>query len=408
MIERNDFQKSTKWDSTTKIIAGLTIVALISALLIYFRGFIGPLLVSFILAFVLYPLALWSKRRLKLSWKLSVNLIYLILVIILVTLITVAGLAIIDQVGSLVSFLQRFVNQLPTLVEDISNRPFFIGPFQIDFLKLDLTELAQQLLNTIQPLLGQAGTLVSKFAASAATILGWTFLSILISYFFLVEAEQIQENIDKLNIPGLGGDIHRLIHELAIIWDTYLRGQLFISILIVFSYYMMLNILGTRLALAIAIVAGLSRFVPYIGPIISWATAAIVALLQTSNYLGLEPFHYMILVLAAFIILDQIFDYFIVPRFLGQSLGVHPGILLIVALIAANLIGIVGLVLAAPVLATVILISKYVLRKMFDMEPWQESDKSPKLNIPPWTRLSETLRRAYLYIKHKSNKEKKA
>jgi predicted PurR-regulated permease PerM len=391
MSEKPTAHESPNWDSTTKMIAGLTFVGLIAALIIYFRGIIGPLLVSFILSFVLHPVASWSSRTLRVSWRFSVNVIYLILVVVLIALITVAGFAIVDQIGSLVNFIERFVNQLPDIVEDLSDRAYYIGPFQFEFSQLDLTTLVQQLLNTIQPLLGQAGTLVSKFAASAATTLGWTFFAILISYFFLSGAGQIEDALEKIDVPGYGDDIQRLIHELAKIWDIYLRGQLFISFLIVITYYFMLTILGTRLALAIAIVAGLSRFVPYIGPVISWATVAIVAFLQTSNYFGMEPFQYMILVLVFFIVLDQIFDYLIVPRFLGQTLGVHPAAVLIVALIAANLIGIVGLVLAAPVLATVVLLGRYVIRKMFDMDPWPETEIEPKQEVLPWIRMGERM-----------------
>ena len=407
MTDHTTSPKSPRWDATAKTVAGLTIIALIVALMIYFRGLIGPLLVSFILAFVLYPLASWSRERLKVSWRLSVNIIYLILVIVLVALITIAGLAIVDQIISLINFVERFVNRLPIMVEELSSQIFMIGPFELEFSKLDLNTLAQQLLNTLQPLIGQAGALVSKFAASAASIIGWFFFSILISYFFLAEAGQIKENLSQINIPGYGEDIQRLIHELTNIWDTYLRGQLFISLLVVVIYFLMFNILGMRLALAIAIVAGLSRFIPYVGPIISWATAAIVAFLQTSNFFGLEPLQYVILVLTIVIIMDQIFDYLIVPRFFGQTLGVHPAVLLIVALIAANLIGIVGLILAAPVLATVILLGKYVMRKMFDLEPWPEVEIEPKQMVPPWTRVGDRLRRIWDNLQKFLSKQKK-
>jgi predicted PurR-regulated permease PerM len=84
---------------------------------------------------------------------------------------------------------------------------------------------------------------------------------------------------------------------------------------------------------------------------------------------------YMILVVAIALIIDQIFDSMVAPRILGKSLGVHPAAVLIAALVGANLIGIVGIVLASPVLATLTLWGKYVTRKMLDLEPWPEPEQ---------------------------------
>jgi hypothetical protein len=63
---------------------------------------------------------------------------------------------------------------------------------------------------------------------------------------------------------------------------------------------------------------------------------------------------------------------------MGRSLGVHPAAVLVVAIIAANLIGIIGLVLAAPVLASGMLIGRYTIRKLFDRDPWEDYKERPE------------------------------
>jgi predicted PurR-regulated permease PerM len=77
------------------------------------------------------------------------------------------------------------------------------------------------------------------------------------------------------------------------------------------------------------------------------------------------------MVLACSVVLDQIFDNLVSPRLLGDVLGVHPAAVLIGAVVATNLIGIVGLVLVAPALASLKLVGNYMLRKMLDLDPWQ-------------------------------------
>ena len=58
---------------------------------------------------------------------------------------------------------------------------------------------------------------------------------------------------------------------------------------------------------------------------------------------------------------------------MADALSVHPAAVLVSALIFADLLGVLGIVIAAPMLATFVLIGRYVMRKMFDRDPWEES-----------------------------------
>jgi predicted PurR-regulated permease PerM len=379
---------SPRWGSNTKLIIGMTVVGLMAALFIYFRTIIGPLLLAFILAYLFQPVAARLNTTLHLPWRTSVNLIYLLTLILLVGLVTIAGLALIQQAQSLITFVDNFIRDLPQLVNQLSTQTYTIGPFPLDFSQFDLQAAVQQLLGMVQPLVGQAGNLVARFAASAATTIGWALFILLVSYFLLSESGQVREDLVRIEIPGYNADSQRLISELTRIWDAFLRGQLLISFLIVVSYYILLTILGTRLSMVIALMAGIAAFIPYIGPLITWIITAIIAYLQAGNYFGLDPAVYAILVLGCCLALNQVFDSYITPRVMGHTLGVHPAGVLIAAIIATDLIGLVGLVLAAPVLATVTLLGRYIIRKMLDMEPWPPVKVKPRVTVPFWLRLA--------------------
>jgi predicted PurR-regulated permease PerM len=120
----------------------------------------------------------------------------------------------------------------------------------------------------------------------------------------------------------------------------------------------------------------------------------LVALFQGDNYFGLLPYQYAILVVVAAFVLDQIFDNMISPRLLGEALGIHPAAVLVAAIIAANLLGIIGLVLTAPVLATLRLMTRYFFRKLFDLDPWPEPALRPATSSrePLWARWLRRLR----------------
>ena len=364
---------SPTWGSTTKTVVGLAIVAFVAALLIQFRSIIGPLILAFILAFLLHPIATAMNLHFKLPWRASVNLIYLVLVIILAGLFTIAGLAIVQQIQSLIGFLQGFIPNLPNIVSEISKQSYQIGPFLVDFSKLNLLDLTNQVVSAVQPLFGRVTSLISSFATSAGVTLAWSLFVLVISYFLLAETASFQGAIVKVEIPGYNTDIRRMGSELRAIWNAFLRGQLVIILLVILVYTLLFLGLGLSFAFGIALLAGLAKFVPYIGPFIAWVTAFLVAFTQGGNYFGLQSLTYAILVVVICIVVDQILDNLVTPRFMGQTLGLHPAAVLVSAIIATNLIGIIGLVLAAPVLATLTLVGRYVLRKMLDLDPWPPS-----------------------------------
>ncbi len=371
----------------TKTVVGITFVAIIGVLIVWFRRIIGPLILTFVLAYFLFPLAKRVSTGLKISWRSSVNLIYLLVVFIVVGLLTLSGLAVIQQVQSLIAFIQRFIGDLPEIIASLSTQVYEFGPFSINLGELmDVEAFMNEVLPTLQSLLGQAANIIRSFAGSAAATLGWGLFILLISYFLLAEAGKFPGQIATVDIPGYEYDIQRLGSELRIIWNAFLRGQLIIILVVVVIYSILLNAMGLRFAFGIAIMAGLARFIPWIGPLITLIVTALVAFFQLDNYFGLPPVYYAALIIVTMLLVDQVFDNYISPRIFGVTLNVHPAAILVAAIIFANLIGIIGLILAAPVVATINLISRYVLRKMLDLDPWPEPEYSPEPIGVTWGR----------------------
>jgi predicted PurR-regulated permease PerM len=377
--------KSPKWSSTLKMVVGLTFAGLVVAMLIYFRSIIGPLLIAFILVYLLHPLASLLNTHARLSWRASTNIIYIFLIIILVITSTLSGLAAVQQIQSLIVVIERFVNDLPNQIDTISRQIIVIGPYSLDLsVFTDLGQLGDQVISTLQMLIGRAGTVVGTLASATASMIGWGLFILVISYFVLVDLGKVPNPQSFINIPGYSYDITRMSQSIGRIWNAFLRGQLSIVILVIISYSILLSILGVRYAFALAILAGVARFVPYIGPLITYIVMGLVTLFQGGNYFNLQQYVYTAIVIGLSILMDQVYDNLVVPRVMGKSLGVHPAAVLVVAIIAANLIGLIGLLLAAPVLATVNLVGRYTIRKMFDRDPWMDTDEQLKPLGFPW------------------------
>jgi len=381
---------SPRWGRNTKLVISLILIAILGGLLLRFHSLLGPVLFSFILAYLLHPVVSFLDRRLLRSWRFAVNLIYLVFVLLLLSLLTWGGFNLVGQVSSLINLVQTSITQLPDFINSISGKIITFGPFHLNLANLDLPAIGKEVLSIVEPLLGKMGDLVSNAAGSAISTFGWLAFILLASYFFLLESGGLREGIIRVDIPGYDDDIRRLGKKLGAIWNAFLRGQFIIFSLTVLVYSIVWPILGVHYALGLALLAGLASFLPYIGPAINWIALGLVTFFQDPKPFNLSALAYTGLAIVIGLVIDQIFNNLIAPRILSRALKVHPAAVLISAIIAANLIGIIGILVAAPLLATIMLIGRYLTRKLLDHEPWPASDEveTPKY-VPILTRLNQ-------------------
>jgi predicted PurR-regulated permease PerM len=391
--------KSPYWNTTTKLVFGLTIVAILAGIFLYYRSIVSLLILAFIITYLFRPVVIYLTDKTEMSWRLSATMLFVLIIIIMIGLLTGAGLAIAQQVTSLVSVLQDFAENLPELANDLT---VYLGQFGTIGEIINLNDLANRALEAIQPFLGQLGSIVGTIATGAAASIGKLFFVVFVAYFILAESSQVG-NISIEQIPQYDYDIRRMSRQLRIIWDSFFRGQIIIFMMVFVIYLIVLSVLGVRYSIALAAMTGLAVFVPYVG---IWVTASVlflVTFLQPTNYFGLLPWQYAALVLVVTLVINFTFDNYITPRFLGRTLDIHPAAVLVAALVMASLLGIVGIFLAAPVVATLKLLGIYVFKKMFDLDPWPE----PEVELHPiefpwyrWSRhLAEWLKTVWLRIR---------
>ncbi|PWH12545.1 MAG: hypothetical protein DDG60_12605 [Anaerolineae bacterium] len=393
------------WTSTTKLVVGLTLVAILAGMLIKFQSILPPLLMAFILVYLLYPIASFLTRKLHFQWSLSVNLIYLVLVILILGLLTIAGFEIFTQIQSLIGLVTRSLDDIPLLVDNLTRTlQEYIGPFVPEVETLNLEQLGTQLIDNIQAGLGRIGELLGRLASGAVNTLVWTLFVLIVSYFILIESGGLRERIIQVNLPGYSEDYARMSKEVARIWNAFLRGQIILITISTITYTIVLGSMGISYAVGIALLAGLARFLPYVGPFITWTVLALVAFFQAFKPFGVSALVYTLIVLAVGWLIDALLDNIISPRIMAETLKVHPAAVLVAAIIALDLLGVLGVVIAAPILATLQLILRYVIRKLFDLDPWEGLAEHP---TPPPLRVQFREWLANLRAKLRLNQQKK-
>jgi predicted PurR-regulated permease PerM len=352
------------------------------------------LLLVFIFSYLLHPAASFISRKLRFSWRAAVGLLYLMILILLLGLLTLGGVGLVNQIQSLITILQNSLDQLPTYIASVAA---WAARYGVDLSHLDLNSVSDQLLTFGRSLLSQMGSVISTVAGSAASFLGWTLFILLVSFFVLAESGGLRRDILKVDLPGYTEDWLRLGDELSRIWNAFLRGQIIIFGATFAIYFVVLTVLGVRYSIGLALAAGFARFVPYVGPAINWTILGLVTFFNPM--FGMQPFWYALMVILIALIIDQIFDNIVSPRVMADALRVHPAAVLVAAIISANLLGVLGVVIAAPMLATLELFGQYTVRKMFDLDPWPE----PRISSAdtPQVSLSARLREAWQSVRKK-------
>jgi predicted PurR-regulated permease PerM len=370
---------SPRWTATTKLLVGLVIVGIVAFLLYRFTSLITPLLMIFILAYLLHPVATLMARGFRISWKAAVNILYFIILVLLIGSLTLGSVGLVTQIRLLIEQVQGIIADLPTYglsPDRLSDRAFRLICGRWISKDQPRTDFV------VQPLLGRTGNIAAAVAGGAAELFGWTFFILIVSYFVMVESSGLQSDLFKVEVPGYNEDLRKLSSQLSVIWNSFLRGQIFIFAMSTVIYIFVLSVFGVRYAIGIAFLAGLAKFLPYIGPAITWVVMALVTYFQAPTPFGMTPLAYMLMVVITTTVIDWIIDNLIVPRIMARTLRVHPAAVLVTALVAANLLGILGVIIAAPFLASATLLGRYVMRKMFDLEPWPPGESAATHSNP--------------------------
>jgi predicted PurR-regulated permease PerM len=371
---------SPRWGTTTKLIVGLTAVVLMGLVVWRFEFLVIPLTISAMLAYLMNPIITFIVPRLKWPRGLVTGLLYLVLLLLVIALITGVGIYIATQLAGFSNNLQDVILELPQRIDELTHSQFQIFNFTLDLNQFDLTGLYERLAEAVQPVLAEAGGMLGGAASSTAEFFGWLLFVLLISVYLANEMPRLPGIVQDFAAgPGYEHDLKRLMHETQKIWDAFLRGQLILALTVSILNWIGLTILNVNYAFIIGMLSGFLIFIPYVGPTSVTAVAAGIALFQPSNWFGIPPIPFAITVTVWFAITQQFADYVLTPRIIGEHLELHPAIILIGTIMGASLGGFVGLLLAAPVLATLKLLGRYAWRKLLDLDPFPpEAEKPPE------------------------------
>jgi predicted PurR-regulated permease PerM len=393
----------TTWSKTTKYLVGVGLVLLGLFILHLSRLVIPSLIVAALIAVIVRPIILWLQNHLHLPRGLAVGLVFLGLAIlaplvVLLLLPTISDafvyvgnldyksilqgaedwlrstLIIIKATQLPVVGLDAYVDRaVDTLIEALQPfSPTAAVPPSIDAI---LQPLASALNSVMTAGANLIGTVISR-----AAMIGFMFLA---SIFISLDAPTYRNTFLNAVPAAYQPEISNLLVRVERLWNAFFHGELILMLVVGVMTTIGLTALGLPGALYLGIIAGLLEIIPSLGPIIAIVPAVIVALIQGPVYLPISHLAFAGLIILFYILVQQVEDNLIAPRVLGVALELPPLTVLTGIVVGASVGGILGALLATPVIATGSEVLRYIYRKMLGLEPLQSEDISPESGTPP-------------------------
>jgi predicted PurR-regulated permease PerM len=339
----------------------------ISSLLMQARSALTPFIIGLILAYLLLPLVNWLNQYMP-RWV-AILLVY-------IGLGTVGTAAFTFIVPPTIDQIRQLIASIPSLEELEKTGADLLQWYRINIpaeLREPIDEAATSTFEAVKSNLSAyaqsaGGFVVGRFVQVINTVVYLVGLLIIPIWLFYVLNDQSKGSaaIDELLHPAARPDFWNVWSMTNSVLSNYVRGQLILGLAVAAAVGIgltILRLLGFQIPyiLLLSILAGFTELVPIIGPIIGAIPAVIIGF-SISPAAGVA-------VLILYIVIQQLENNFLVPRIVGESIGIHPAVLTVVLLAMGQVFGIVGIILSAPLAAILRDLFVYAYQRLSYADP---------------------------------------
>lgn len=321
--------QSTTVSISTGTLLKVILFLLLLGFLYIIRDVLAVLFVSVVFAAALGP---WvdALHRKKLPRAIGTLLLYILI-------LGTFSLSLVLLIPPIVSEVGQLANSFPQYYDRVINEFHNLRTFSTQI------GVGQNLERTLENVQFGLGTVTGGVFSTLTGFFGglFSFIAILVITFYLL----IQENGLKKVFHAFAPNQYRpfltqLVNRIEQRMGLWLRGQLILLLVIGLLSYVALIAIGVKYPIALAFWAGLTEFIPIIGPIIGAIPAAFIAFSQ-SPVLG-------VITIAAYVVIQQLENHVIVPRVMSIAVGLNPVLVIVVLLVGAKIAGVPGIILAVP------------------------------------------------------------
>lgn len=339
----------------------ITIVLFALALWVVYliKNVIILLFIAVILASAISPIVAKLEKR-NVPRGLAVAIVYLAVIAVLVAIFSVILPLFVEQIINLINNFPIYINLLSGLLagSPIQNQDFF---------------------NTLSQEVSRFSSNIFRFTLGVFSgVLSFLTIAV-ITFYLLLDEKNLKKKLKEGLPPTYSERAMRIIFIVERKLGAWVRGQLVLSLIVGTLYFIGLWILHVDFPLALGLIGGLLEVIPVFGAIIAAIPAVLIALTE-SPVLALA-------VVALFFIVQQLENHVIVPKVMQRAVGVSPLVVLIALLVGGRLQGIIGILLAVPIVVVgqVVLFDLWGLRTKDNGEAIEEQEavKAEEDLLPP-------------------------
>ena len=327
-----------------------------------------------VLAYALNPIVR-RLERMRVPRVVAVVGLFLILVLVVGAALLLIIVPAVGQVRQIASNPQQLLSQANSLLEQAQNLPF-VGQYVADLNQ----DRVLQLLRSNAPSAGQVANVATGVIGGVFGVFGAVFnllLMVLVSVYLLLERERITNALLRTIPEAVRDQSLELFHAVEQTLIKYLRGQLFLCLIMGVIGWAIMFFTVREYALLIGAWVGVTELIPVLGAFLGAIPAVAIALLVQDG-----GFTDALIVAGLFLVAQQLEGNILVPRIQGSSTGVHPLWVLFGVLAGTALYGVVGAIFAVPIVAIIAATIRY-LRGTLVFERWSRPPLQPADEEPP-------------------------
>ena len=289
-----------------------------------------PIIAGGIIAYLVEPVVQWLQKKLKISRAVAVIATIVIIVLLILAFLVTAGLFLGKQISAI---------NFQSIGDVIAS-----FPDQLNEIKARILSWFESHSIDIKAITGGLGNVVSGVTGAASDI----FFALIFAVYFLLDSEGIQNYWNRVRSLFIKPETQQKVHELLMDADKcfsgYIRGQFMDAILVGIVTTIAMLICQVPYAFVIGTLTGVGNLIPYVGPVIGFATLLVVCVIEgTWSKLLIGG-----IVLAVLLFLD---GNVINPKLLSSNIEIHP-LLVFAAMIAGSAVGgLLGMLVAVPLAA---------------------------------------------------------
>lgn len=316
----------------------LLAVALVGGgLLVYaVRAVLPPFILAAVLAYTLTPpVEALERRGLGRGW--AILLVYACVGLFVGAVIAFVLPVFISEMEHLAAAVPEYSDRLHAAVQALEGRyrriPLPPGLRQV--LDAQVGRLEAGLLARIN------GAVRGVFDAFSGLL---TFLlAPILAFYLLNDLPHFRRRLQSWLPPGSRPRLWAFLLDVDRVVAGFIRGQLTVAVLVGVLTAAAMGVLGVRYAVVLGLIAAVTDLIPYFGPLLGAFAGVAVA--------GLDSFALAVKATAAYIVVQQVENTILVPRIVGNSVGLHPLAIVFAILVGGHFWGVVGMVAAVPAAA---------------------------------------------------------